>query len=75
MIPLREFHILMESQFAILKEQESQEFYTYDHQFERDIKKPMKDSRMKWQRERKNTWENAQASAMIGQKPSKQGSD
>ena len=75
MIPLREFHVLMESQFAILKEQEYQEFYTYYHQFERDIKKLMKDSRMKWQRERKNTWENAQASAMIGQKPSKHASD
>ena len=75
MTPLREFHILMESQFSTLGDQEYQEFHMYYHQFERDIKKLMKDSRKKWQRERKNTCETSQASATIGQKPNKHGSD
>merc|ERR1712001_728426 len=75
MTPLREFHILMENQFLTLGDQEYQEFYMYYHQFERDLKKLMKDSRKKWQRERKNTCETLQASATIGQKPNKHGSD
>ena len=75
MTPLRDFHILMENQFLILKDQEFQEFYMYYRQFERDLKKLMRDSRKKWERERTNAFETWQASATTGQKPNKPGSD